>query len=188
MIYTIFVFLLHKIAWISYMIGVYMKWNPKQQPSMYYDTHTQNGCHNSDMIILFPSTKTSHQDGTVAYEKGKRKSDIINKQNINPSKEFTLFYIWLLCQILKKYGNSKIWPWNFIAKVTGKVSGQGHTWNKWTYFMLLLFRANLTMHSKDIDNLSFDLEVLRSRSVPNSRNFISWFSGHVDGNRGKNIQ
>ena len=87
MIYAICVLLLHRIAWISYMIGVYMKWNPKQHPSMYYDAHTQNGRRNSDMIILmFPSTETSHEDGTVAYEKGKRKSEIINKQNINPSK------------------------------------------------------------------------------------------------------
>ena len=71
-IYTIFVFLLQKNTWILYMIGVYMKWNPKQHPSMYNDANTQNHRRNSDMIILiFPSTETSHLDGTVAYDERK---------------------------------------------------------------------------------------------------------------------
>ena len=106
--------------------------------------------------------------------KGKRRSDIISKQNINPSKEFTLFYIWRWCQILRKYGTSKIWPWKFIAKVTGKVSGQGHTWNKSTYLcILLLFRANRTMHSKDIGNLSFDLEISSKYSKYGVDTYIS---------------
>ena len=168
-IYTIFGFLLQEIEWIPYMIGVYMKWNPKQHPSMYYDANTQNRRRNSKMIIL---------DRNVTSE---RHCSIWWKQNVDQilstnkifklSKEFTLFYIWRWCQQLRKYGNSKIWPWKFMANVTGKVSGQGHTWNKSTYvFILLLFLANRTMHSKDIDNLSFDLEISRSRSVPNSRN------------------
>ena len=63
---AIFVFLLHEIAWISYMMGVHMKLNPKQHPSMYYDANTH--IRNSDMFILmFPSTETSHLDGTIAY-------------------------------------------------------------------------------------------------------------------------
>ena len=69
-IYKIFVYLLHEIAWISYMIGVYLKWNPKRRPNMYYDANTQNRRRNSDMIILmFPST--SHLDGTVVYDERK---------------------------------------------------------------------------------------------------------------------
>ena len=68
-IYTFFVFLSHEIASISYVIGVYLKWNPKQHPSMYYDANIQNRRRKSDMIILmFPSTETSHLDGTVAYD------------------------------------------------------------------------------------------------------------------------
>ena len=51
------------------MIGVYLKWNPKQHPSMYYDANTQNRRRNSDVIILiFPSTETAHLGGTVAYD------------------------------------------------------------------------------------------------------------------------
>ena len=54
------------------MISVYMKQNPKQHPSMYYDANTQNRRRNSDMIVLiFPSTETSHLDGTVACDESK---------------------------------------------------------------------------------------------------------------------
>ena len=51
-IYTIFVFVLRKFAWNSYMVGVYMKWNPKHHPNMYYDANTHNRLRNSDIIIL----------------------------------------------------------------------------------------------------------------------------------------
>ena len=72
MIYTIFLFLLQKIAWSSYMIGMYMKWNPKQHPSMYYDANIQNRRRKSDMIILiFPWTETSHLGGAVANDERK---------------------------------------------------------------------------------------------------------------------
>ena len=71
-IYTTFVFLLHEITWISYVICEYMKWNPKQHPSMHYDANTQNRRRNSDIIILiFPSTETSDLDDTVAYDERK---------------------------------------------------------------------------------------------------------------------
>ena len=65
-------FFLQKIAWMSYMIGVYMKRNSKQDPCMYYDANTQTRRRNSDMtILIFLSTETSHLDGTVAYDQRK---------------------------------------------------------------------------------------------------------------------
>ena len=54
------------------MIGVYMNWNPKQQPNMFYDANTHDHRRNNDMIIqMLPSAETSQLDGTVAYDESK---------------------------------------------------------------------------------------------------------------------
>ena len=65
-------FLLHKIARISYTIGVYMKLNPKQHSSMYYDANTHNRRRNSDInTLMLPWTEKSHLDGTVTFDESK---------------------------------------------------------------------------------------------------------------------
>ena len=62
----------HKVVRISSTIRVYMKWNPTQHPSLYYDANTHIPPRNSGIIILMvPSTEKSHLDGTVAYDENK---------------------------------------------------------------------------------------------------------------------
>ena len=152
--------------------------------------NTQNDRRNSDMIILmFPSTEMSHQDGTVAYEKEKRKSDIINKQNINPSKEFTLFYIWLLCQILKNMAILRFdlgisLPRSQVRSVVKAI----HETNEPTYSYCFYFvqigpciRKSLTIY-----HLTLQFQGQGQSRIQGI--CISWFSGHADVNRGKNIQ
>ena len=88
-------------------------------------------------------TWTALQHVTIA----KRKSHIINKISNHP-KNSPSFYLFLWSgQIFCRNGNFKIWPWEIMTKVTSKVNGQGHIWNKPSnVFTLLLFRANRTMH------------------------------------------
>ena len=85
-IYIISVSLLPRTLRISYMIGVYMEWSPKQHARMYYILNTHHRRCDRDMMILM--TETSRLNGTVAYDEGKRRSDIINKisnhQRIHP--------------------------------------------------------------------------------------------------------
>ena len=79
--------------------------------------------------------------------KAKRRSDIINKIS-NHSRNSPSFIFLRSNQIFRKYGNFKIWPWILMAKVTGKVSGQGHIRNESTnLFTLLLWHVNWAMHS-----------------------------------------
>ena len=49
-------------------------------------------------------------------------------KNIKPSEEFTRLYFLRSSQMFRRYGNFNVWPWKFMAKVRGKVSGQGHIW------------------------------------------------------------
>ena len=72
-----FVSLLPKIVRISYIIGAYMEWNPKQHPSMYHVITTYHRHRNNVMIILLPMTETSYPDGTAVYDESR--SNIINK-------------------------------------------------------------------------------------------------------------
>ena len=85
-VYTIFVFLLPKILWISYMIGVFM-----EHPRLLYVLNTYHRRCNSDMIILMlPTTDTLHWTTLQHMMQRKCRSDIINK--ISNHKKLTRFH------------------------------------------------------------------------------------------------
>ena len=104
-----------------------MKWKAEQHPSMYYVLNTHHRRYDSDMILLMLSTtETSYLNGTAAYDESKTLIRY-DQQNLKASKEFTLFLSILRAgQIFCRYGNFKIWPWEIMTKVTGKVNGQGY--------------------------------------------------------------
>ena len=123
-----------------------MEWNPKQHSKMYYDADTKQS----------PSQKWYHTNVAIDKNitsgrhcnmmKSKRRSDLLNKQDINPHKKSPSFIFLWWGQIFPEYGNFKIWPWKSMAKVTGKVTGHGHIWNtSASLFSLLLFRTNRTV-------------------------------------------
>ena len=71
-IYTIYVSLLPKTLRISYIIGVYMEWSPKQHTSMYYVLNTHNRhCDRYIIILILLTTEMSHLNDTAAYDESK---------------------------------------------------------------------------------------------------------------------
>ena len=84
LVYTIFVSLLPKTLRISYMIGVYMGWSPKQHPSMYYVLNTHHRHCNRDMIILMLRQKRHTWTALQHMMKAKHRSDIIDKISNHP--------------------------------------------------------------------------------------------------------
>ena len=119
-----------------------MEWSHKQHLGMCYVLNTHHRrCDREKLIRMFLTTETSRLNGTVACDESKTYVRYYLK-NIKPSKEFTsfiLFHFLRSVPISHRYGNLKIWPWKFMVSVTGKVSGQGHIWNKSTNLFTLLF-------------------------------------------------
>ena len=78
-------------------------------------------------------TETSFLQGIAAYDENK--TDISNHPN-----NATSFKLLHWSEILWIHYNFRMKRWELVAKVTGKVNGEGHIWNKQTHlFTLLLF-------------------------------------------------